>query len=241
LDITEITTNNNIYKLELRNIIMRKLQSLLSVPYKGEGAPKNRIFFGQLLVSDQKMVARNSVVFPSADLEITGTLFQNNAIPNLEFAKEVANAVLIQAEMNEVGLDYTPNGDQFVTRTDGNEHVLEFEGNIAAYLKLPESEANSLLVSFREANEEDLRSAIPEVKMMPSHVLTLSVDASGPGEFGDDGFWKQLANNLFCGLSEPDPERGREGHPDLKMAIVFGCNEAYQVIPMEKNALFGSP
>ena len=204
--VTELTTNNNIYKFELRNILMRKLQSLVAVPHKGEGVAPKKVFFGQLLVETRT--------------------------PRLDFAKETANAVLSQAELNRVELGYSPNGDQFVTRKEGNEHVLEFEGDVPGHLKLPESDARSLHVSFREAEEGDKSPVVREkTKLTPSYVITLSVEASKPGEFGDDGFWDQLSTGLFGGLFDPDPERGRAGDPDLKIAIIFGSNEAYSVIP----------
>lgn len=212
---------------------MRKLQSLLAVPYKGEGAPKKRIYFGQLLVGDSKLACGSHLAVSPAGLQVTTIMgWSTKKIDNLEFAKEVANAVLIQAELNEVALDYTPNGDQFVSRKEGRENILEFEGDKSSYLRLPDSEADSFLVSFRECEEGDQTAEVAtRAGMMPSHVLTLSVDSSMPGEFLDEGFWKQLGTNLFMGLSEPDPERGRAGHPDLKIAVVFGCDGTYQVIP----------
>jgi len=186
---------------------MRKLQSLVSVPYKGErGSRPKCVFFGQLLVETRA--------------------------PKLDFAKEVVNAVIVQGELNRAELDYDPNPNNFVTRREGKEHVLEFKGDLPGYLKLPEDDARSLHVSFREAEGGDKAKAVVETaKLTPSYVLTLSVESTEHGEFSDDRFWEQLGSNLFCGLSEPDPERGRAGDPGMKIAIVYGIEGAYWIIP----------
>jgi hypothetical protein len=208
---------------------MRKLQSLVAVPHKDKTAPHKRILFGQLLVGHENAGLPKGFAYDAAKGLMVPT---ERKIPHLDFAKEAANAVLIQAEMNGVCLDYSPNGEQFVTRKEGNENILEFEGDLPAYLKLPGSDAFSLNVSFREAEEGDKTQDVKEkAKLTPSYVLTLSAEATNTGEFFKEDFWGQIGNNLFCGLSEPDPERGREGHPDLKIAIVFGSEDAYFVIP----------
>lgn len=198
-----------------------------------------------------------------------GQLLVETKYGMVNFAKEAANAILIQAEMNGKTLDYSPNGTAsvskivgrdcllepvFVTRTEGREHVLEFEGDAAGYLKIPGADAASFHVSFREADASDkLAFAMAEnsisttallvawpvlISRMASgqaspgaYVLTLSASSSVAGEFGDEGFWGQLGNNLYTGLSSPGPRgSGRMGDPDARITIIYGNGESFKVL-----------
>jgi hypothetical protein len=200
---TELTTNNNIYKFELRNIFMRKLQSLVAVPHRGECVPPKRVFFGQLLVETK--------------------------CSKIDFAKDVANGVIFHAEGKGAGVDYNPNGTQFVTKIDGNEHIMDFEGDLPAYLNLSGEDACSFQLSFREADDADKQIIKAKVTLRPSYVLTVSVVATRGGELEDHGFVENLGEHIFGMLSEPKEDGSRPGDPEVRMSSVLGKNETYQI------------
>ena len=185
----------------MANVVFKTSGNLLSARNKPSGESK-RIFFGQLLV------------------ETTHS--------EVNFAKEVANAVIIQADMNGTAVDFTPVGDKFVTRIEENGHVLLFEGVLAGYLKVPPEDAVTLHVSFRRATEEDNDTVRGNVDLVPTYALMFSIISSHPGEFGDDGFWNQLGINLFTGLSTEG--EGRSGDPNVKIAIAYGDENYYRII-----------
>ena len=182
---------------------MQFTQSLFKVPH-AIPTRSRQVFFGQLLVSTTH--------------------------DQISFAKEVANAIIIQAKLNEVHVDYTPRGSSFITCTKGYEHVLEFEGDLAAYLKVPINDARFFHVSFREAGLNDRSSARDNLNLLPDYVLTLSMVASQAGEMGDPGFWRQLAyDNLSTGIGTPGPD-GRTADPNVKIAVIYGNQYWYEVI-----------
>ncbi|HLC68900.1 MAG TPA: hypothetical protein VJH24_03590 [Candidatus Bilamarchaeaceae archaeon] len=182
---------------------MQFTQSLLRVPHAPK-TPDKRLFFGQLLVETK--------------------------VDKVDFAKEVANAIIIQAESNRATVDYTPDPDIFVTRIESGEHVLQFEGDLPAYLKIPPEDARSFHVSFREATAEDGTAELAEkIRFSPTYVLTLSMLASSPSELGDRGFWGQLGTNLYTGLStEGSSGRPADGNPNV--AIVYGDEAGHQFV-----------
>ncbi len=183
---------------------MRKLQSLLRVPYKGKPVSNQNIFFAQFLV--------------------------HTAYDETTFARETANAVLIQAEQKGIDLRYVPNGEAFVTRIDCCERVMEFGGDVAGYLELPDEDARTFHVSFRNANKMDDKAVTGPTHFSPTYVLTFSVVAQNPGELGDAGFLTQFANHLWSGIVEPDMGRGRPGDPHIKIAIIHGNELRYSVV-----------
>ncbi len=184
---------------------MQIMKAQLAVPHQYATREPKRVFFGQLLVE-------------------TG-------YDRLTFAKEAANAVITQAELNRVQLEFTPNGDRFVTRIERGEHVLEFTGDLPGYLRIPAEDANSMHVSFREADESDRRPFIERrTKISPDYVLTISAVAMQAGELGDRGFWIQLATNLFQGIYYPDEERERPGDAGLKISIIYGDSDSQRIV-----------
>lgn len=149
-----------------------------------------------------------------------GQLLVGTPCPPLRFAKELANAVLIHAEGLGVALDYTPSGSAFVTRVEGPEHILAFEGPVESYAGIPLAEAPSFHISFRIASAEDTLMGAIAVHLLPDYVATLSVVASAPA-FSVGGFWNDLANCLWTGLEGPGLD-GSPAYPDAKIAIIYG-------------------
>ncbi len=182
---------------------MRKLQSLLLVPHKGEVVPPKKVFFGQLLVETK--------------------------YSRIDFAKDVANAVIFHAEGKRVGVDYNPNGMQFVTKIEGNEHTMEFEGDLPAYLNLSGEDVRSFQISFREADEVDKQIVKAKLTVRPSYVLTLSVVATRGGELEDYGFVENLGEHIFGMLSEPKEDGSRSEDPSVRISCVTGKNGEYRI------------
>jgi hypothetical protein len=158
-----------------------------------------------------------------------GQLLVETIYKPTDFAKEVANAVLIQAEQNGKKVDYCPGQNSFVHHVKDGMHFMLFNGDLEGYLHIPAEDIHSLHVSFRLADADDKSENVRhKLDLLPAYVLTLSVASSTAGELGDKSFWEQLGNNLWTGITTPTTERA--GDQGLRIAIVYGDSSSYQLI-----------
>src|SRR3989338_8120677 len=175
-------------------MIMKTMQSLLKVPHN-EPASGKRVFFGQVLV------------------ETTHT--------KDGFAKDVASSIEEQSELVRTPVLYQPGEATFVSRMDGNEHVMVFEGDLSGYFKIPQDVISSLNISFCEVTEDDKNPEVKELsKLSQTYVLTISMVAFQPGELGEEGFWYQVGTALWNVITV-DGADGRKADENVKLAIVY--------------------